>query len=159
MSSLPAALPPTTTLADFTSPGLVALRLRARGRAAALAELARGLEREGCVASADRFVALVEKRESLASTDLGGGLAMPHAQDGSLRELRFALGFAEPALAWGAAAPTVKLVVLLAIPTSASNPYLRVIAAIARFIQSKNFWASTQTHRKTALQNRKINIK
>jgi mannitol/fructose-specific phosphotransferase system IIA component (Ntr-type) len=75
----------------------------------------------------------VLNRELLVSTEMETGMAFPHARLSGLDALSFALGRSPEPLGWGAnPAPSVRLVFLIAVPTTDSTQYLQLISGLAQ---------------------------
>src|SRR4030095_5769911 len=134
---MPSENPPrsatTMTLADFTSPGLVISHLRGHDVASVLQELSQALQREKRVRDLLPFYHAALNREFMVSTDMEAGMAFPHARLPALKELSFALGRSDEPLSWGPrAACSVRLVFLMAVPSTDSTQYLLVISGLAR---------------------------
>ncbi len=121
------------TLADFTSPGLIIPHLRGQDVATVIQELSRAMQRESRVPDLLPFYHAALNREFLVNTDMEAGLAFPHARLPELNELSFALGRSDEPLTWGTrAAPSVRLVFLIAVPATDSIQYLLLISGLAR---------------------------
>jgi PTS system nitrogen regulatory IIA component len=121
------------TLADFTSPGLIIPSLRGNDVASVIQELSQALQRERRVPDLLPFYHAALNREYLVSTDMGAGMAIPHARVPGLKELSFALGRGCEPLLWSSrAADAVRLVILVAVPATESTQYLQLISGWAR---------------------------
>jgi len=121
------------TLADFTNPGLMIPRLRGQDVATVIQELSQALQREGRVPDLLPFYHAALNREFLVSTDMEAGIAFPHARLPGLKEVSFALGRSDEPLTWGKrAAPSVRLVFLIAVPATDSTQYLLLVSGVAR---------------------------
>ncbi len=121
------------TLADFTSPGLVIPRLRGRDSVSVIKELSQALQQESRVTDWLDFYHAALNREFLASTEMGNGIAIPHARLAGVKELSYALGRLDPPLRWGnAPGGPASIVILLAIPATEPGQYLLLISGLAR---------------------------
>jgi mannitol/fructose-specific phosphotransferase system IIA component (Ntr-type) len=81
----------------------------------------------------------LQRRESMESTALGHGVAVPHCRSSGLTRLRVAFGRPRQAVPWGAAdREPVRYVFLLAAP-HVSPEYLPVLAKIARLANTPEF--------------------
>jgi mannitol/fructose-specific phosphotransferase system IIA component (Ntr-type) len=121
------------TLADFTRPGLIVPHLVSRDATSAIHELSLALQREGCVPDWLPFYHETLNREFLLSTDMEAGMAFPHARLPGLRELAFAFGRSDAPFTWGPGiAHPVRMVFLIAVPSSAADPYLPLVSGLAR---------------------------
>jgi mannitol/fructose-specific phosphotransferase system IIA component (Ntr-type) len=78
-------------------------------------------------------------RETLASTGIGRGIALPHGKSDLVGELLGVVGRSTTGVAWPGAlddAP-VRVVCLLVAPASRPGDYLRALAAIKRRLQGE----------------------
>jgi len=110
----PAAEPasdPVARLRTLLDGRLFRVRCWATSRQGVLAELGRALADAGCVE--DGFVASVRQRESITSTAIGKGVAIPHAEGQYTREAAIALGALPQPIDWDG--ESVDLVFLLAL--------------------------------------------
>lgn len=132
-----------TTLAQFTSPGLIVPRLRSRDAAAAIWELCLALQHEGRLKDSLPFYNTVMNHEFLGSTATSPGWALPHARIKGLSQLSFALGRSDPPLDWlGRGGQRVRMVFLFAVPETHSTTYLALISGLARLGQDPAGWES-----------------
>jgi len=125
------------TLAQYTESGLLVPRLLSEDFESAIAELSSRLEKAGRIANARAFTHAVLDHESIASV-VFDEVAFPLARGQAIRELSFALGLSPQGIRWGSGrAPTVHTVVLFAVPLSAGQPYLSLVATFAKFLQAE----------------------
>jgi PTS system nitrogen regulatory IIA component len=120
------------TLADFTDPGLVIAHLRGEDAPSVIQELSQALQREQRIPDTLPFYHAALNREFMMSTDIGVGMAFPHARMPSLKEVSFSLGRSDEPLRWGAKVGSVRLVFLLAIPATDSTQYLLLVSGLMR---------------------------
>lgn len=131
------AIRPGAFLSDFTSPGLIIPRLRGDDAPSVIQELSQALQREKCLTDLLPFYHAALNREYLVSTDMEGGMAIPHARLPALKELAFAYGRSEKPLNWGTKATgAVRFVFLAAVPATDSTQYLILISAFTRLAQN-----------------------
>ena len=94
-----------------------------------------GLTAEGCAV----LLKAVQRRESMESTALGHGVAVPHCRSSSLDRVRVAFGRTRQGVPWGAPdGEPVRFVFLLAAP-HVSPEYLPVLAKIAHLVNNPDF--------------------
>ncbi|MCS6970062.1 MAG: PTS sugar transporter subunit IIA [Planctomycetota bacterium] len=78
------------------------------------------------------FIRAVLDREEVASTAIGGGIAIPHARSPDIPACRLAVGVLPSGVPWGAAdGQPVRLALLIAARESDHAEHLRVMAALA----------------------------
>ena len=124
---------PAISLATFTDVGWMLPQLQTADQQGVIHELSRLLHRNALAPDPATFSEAVRRRESLASTAVGDGLAMPHARVEGLERTAFALGRCSPPIPWGGSgSPLVELVFLIAVPSDATTDYLRFMASVAR---------------------------
>ena len=74
-----------------------------------------------------QLVALVEAREKEASTNLGKGVALPHARTSLVNRLTIAAAVAKEPFDWDDSGSSVRLVFLMAVPKTAIEEYLQTM--------------------------------
>jgi mannitol/fructose-specific phosphotransferase system IIA component (Ntr-type) len=124
-------------LGDFLHKDDVHLDLRGATQVEVMRELASslGLDAERCSA----LLKGLQRRESMESTALGHGVALPHCRSATVSGLRVAFGRPQQPVPWGAAdGEPVRCVFLLAAP-HVSPEYLPVLAKIAHLVNNPDF--------------------
>ncbi len=122
----------TVSLADYTGARLIVPRLRGRDPASVIHELSQALHREGWIPDLLTFYHAALNREYLASSELEGGLAFPHALVPGLMRLVFAFGRSSNGVSWRTRAdPGVHFVLLIAVPATEATHYLSLISGLA----------------------------
>jgi mannitol/fructose-specific phosphotransferase system IIA component (Ntr-type) len=122
-------------LRDFIRDGDVRLDLSARTKDAALAELIALLD---LPPEQDRLlVRVLERRESLGSTGIGAGVAIPHCRTQLVGRLRVLFGRSASGIEWEAIdhRPVHYVFLLVAPPIEVSNDYLPVLGRIAQLMK------------------------
>src|SRR5262245_39391928 len=105
------------TLADFTNPGLIIARLLGTDAACVIQELSQVLHREGRVPDFVSFYTAALDRESVASTNLGSEMAIPHVRLKTLKALSFSFGRSHQMIPWETRETHgVRMVFLFAVP-------------------------------------------
>jgi nitrogen PTS system EIIA component len=123
----------TVSLADFTELALIAPELRGQDAAAVIQELGQSMQRTARVPELLPFYHAVLNREYLISTVLDYGIALPHARLSGLKSLCFALGRSAHPIQWGPkGSMPVRLVFLLAVPSTEAADYLLLMAGLTR---------------------------
>lgn len=125
---------------DLLSTDLIRMNLRASTKDEVIRELAEVLDRAGKLNSLEEYIAAVYEREALGSTGVGLGVAIPHGKSAAVRE---------PAVAFGKSAEGVDfqsvdgtpahLVFMIAVPDSADNEHLRILATLSRMLIHEDF--------------------
>jgi mannitol/fructose-specific phosphotransferase system IIA component (Ntr-type) len=123
-----------TTLARYTSTGLIIPQLRNHGPAAVLGELCSALGREGRVEDVLAFYNMAMSQEQVSHNAVPPGWALPYACVKGLSRLTFALGRSEEGLDWFGG-QKVRLVFLFAVPETEAALHSRLLGALARLGQ------------------------
>ncbi|HEY8256868.1 MAG TPA: PTS sugar transporter subunit IIA [Gemmatimonadales bacterium] len=120
-------------LADFFSPDAVSLDLRATSKDEILAELVGLLRLDE--RSAETLLRMLQRRETLGSTGVGRGIAIPHCRSLVVSHLRLAFGRKREPADFQAidGQPVSNFFLIVAPPTEVSNQYLPVLGKIAQF--------------------------
>ena len=120
-------------LREFFQPDAIALDLRGADKDAVLAELV-GLLGMGD-RNADTLLRVLQRRESLGSTGMGRGIAIPHCRSLVVNHLRLAYGQHRTGVEFQAidAKPVHHFFLIVAPPLEISNQYLPVLGRIAQF--------------------------
>lgn len=120
-------------LRDFFSDDAVSLDLRASTKDQALEELAKLLSLDE--RATQTLLRVLRRRESLGSTGVGRGVAIPHCRSLVASRLRLAFGRHNAGLEYGAIddRPVRFLFLIVAPPLEISNQYLPVLGRIAQF--------------------------
>ncbi|MGH7499309.1 MAG: PTS sugar transporter subunit IIA [Gemmatimonadales bacterium] len=120
-------------LTDFFTSDAVSLDLRATAKDEILGELVGLLrldERSG-----ETLLRMLQRRETLGSTGVGRGIAIPHCRSLVVSHLRLAYGHRRAPVDFQAidSAPVSDFFLIVAPPTEVSNQYLPVLGKIAQF--------------------------
>ena len=120
-------------LAEFLSPDTISVDLRGRGKDEILAELV-GLLRLDERAS-DTLRRMLQRRETLGSTGVGRGIAIPHCRSLVVNRVRLAYGHHRKGVEYQAIdnRPVFDFFLIVAPPLEVSNQYLPILGKIAQF--------------------------
>ena len=115
---------------------LVFPHLAATTAGEALTEIAAGLERAGFVGSASDLARRLVERETMGSTGLGGGLAIPHCKVRELTDVVVAIGISRSGVDFHSSdgEPVTVLFVVLS-PAESPALHLQALARISRLIR------------------------
>lgn len=118
-------------LARLVDPARVLLGPTVSGRLELLRALA-PLTVAGSTYDGDRFLHAILAREQVASTAIGGSVAVPHARVAPLDSCRLSLAVLPEGLSWDAPdGQPVRLVAMLAVREQDHTEHLRVLATLA----------------------------
>jgi mannitol/fructose-specific phosphotransferase system IIA component (Ntr-type) len=120
-------------LKDFFSPEAVRLDLNAATKDELLGQMVRLLHLDD--QSSDTLLRVIQRRESLGSTGMGRGIAIPHCRSVVANRLRLAYGHHPRGVEFQAidGKPVYDLFLIIAPPLEVSNLYLPVLGKIAQF--------------------------
>ena len=120
-------------LRDFFTDDAVSLDLAASSKDQALEEMAALLAMDE--RATQTLLRVLRRRESLGSTGVGRGVAIPHCRSLVASRLRLAFGRHRAGLDYGAIddRPVHFLFLIVAPPLEVSNQYLPVLGRIAQF--------------------------
>jgi mannitol/fructose-specific phosphotransferase system IIA component (Ntr-type) len=124
-------------LTDVLGPEVVKMELKARTRDEAIRELVELLAEAGGLRKGDveSMTAAILKRESLGSTAIGRGVAIPHAKAPTAQEFVAALGRSTRGIDFASIdGKPVNLVFLLASPPDSQRAHLKALAHISRLV-------------------------
>ena len=120
-------------LREFFTPDAVSLDLPGTDKDTVLGELVRlvGVEPR----AGDTLLRVLQRRESLGSTGMGRGIAIPHCRSLVANRLRLAYGRSRQGVEYQAidGRPVHHLFLIVAPPLEISNQYLPVLGRIAQF--------------------------
>ena len=125
-------------LRDLYTSESISLDLKAATKDAVLAELI-GLLRVD-QRSAETLLRVLQRRESLGSTGVGRGIAIPHSRSLVTNRLRLAYGHHRAGLDFQAidGRPVHDFFLIVAPPLEVSNQYLPVLGRIAQFAKDSD---------------------
>jgi fructose-specific phosphotransferase system IIA component len=84
----------------------------------------------------DEILRAVRERESVLSTGIGHGVAIPHGKSAAVSELRMAAGrVAEPVEFDALDGQPVELLFLLVGPETAAGPHIKALSRISRLVR------------------------
>jgi PTS system nitrogen regulatory IIA component len=123
-------------LSELTEPALIDTDLGGTERQSVLQALASLVARQGEVHDPVLLVDRLAKRESLGSTGIGHGIAVPHCRMAGLSRVVLAIGICRQAIAFDAldGAP-VRMFFLVISPEESPAAHLRCLAAIAHWVR------------------------
>src|SRR5580658_7021802 len=120
-------------IADFIAQDRIALDLRVRNKGQLLRELAKRVEPFGDGIGSEAILAALLSRETLGSTGLGKGFALPHARmEGLTRFVGLFARLARPIDYDSIDGAPVDLVFLLLMPAGMDNNSVAALAAVSR---------------------------
>lgn len=123
-------------LLDLISPERV-IWLRSEGKEEALKELVEVLARAKQVGDKDELMKAIMERESIMSTGIGLGIAVPHAKISSVTDFVIAIGISKKGIDFNSLDDKpVHIIVMIAGPNK-QEVYLRILAKVVLMLKSE----------------------
>src|SRR3989338_5796850 len=139
------------TIMSFLDERAVTTDLKAQqNKEEVIRELVELLVRAGSIKEKDshKLVQILMKRESLGSTGIGQGVAIPHGKSDCVAKLVAALGVSRSGVAFDSLdGEPVTLFSLLVAPEDSAGPHLKALARISRLLKDKHFRDSLRAAR------------
>lgn len=125
---------------DFLGEKAVSAHLKSKEKRGVIEELTDLLVKAGEIENKEEIINALLDREKLGSTSIGGGVAIPHAKSGVVKEVVAAFGRSPQGVEFEALdeEPTYLFFLLLA-PTDSAGPHLKALARLSRFLKDKPF--------------------
>jgi mannitol/fructose-specific phosphotransferase system IIA component (Ntr-type) len=127
------------TVLQYFSPDLFSADLQARNKAELLRELVGIAAAGGGVRGPELLVEMLERRESLGSTGIGKGVAIPHGRSLAIMQLRVVFAVSKKGIEFDAVdgKPVKLFFLIVAPPQDKKNEYLPLLGRIAELVQEK----------------------
>ncbi len=123
---------------ELISPERILPALQATGKKEALREIAAAVGDQFPEAGGENVFAALLERESLGSTGVGDGIAIPHAKLADLQQLLVFFARSEKGVHFDAHdSRPVHLFFIMLAPAAASASYLATLAKLSRFLKSE----------------------
>lgn len=127
---------------DFLSKKAISVNLKSTKKEDTLKELTELLIEVGEIEKKDknRLIELLMVRESLGSTAIGQGVAIPHAKVDCVKELVAAFGLSQKGVDFDSLdGEPAYIFFLLVAPQNSAGPHLKALARISRLLKDKYF--------------------
>ena len=127
-------------LIDLVTEEVVKVPITSRAKSDVIRELTEILHTAGKIEEIEKVYDALMKRESIGSTGLENGIAVPHAKTDEVKKLTLAIGIAPEGIDFAAldGKPSTLFFLMLA-PPDQSGPHIEALAEIARATQSQAF--------------------
>ncbi|MFW5729627.1 MAG: PTS sugar transporter subunit IIA [Spirochaetota bacterium] len=127
-------------LTEILDSSCVNLDIRGRKKPEIIRELVELLAQAGKVDDPQSTLSMILERESMATTGIGGGIAIPHCMSPQIREMALAFGRHPTGVKFDAVdRRPVQLVFLVVAPNNAHTEHLQVLSKISRYLHDPNF--------------------
>ena len=112
-----------------------------------LQEMAKLTATSGIIASENDFVAAIIERERVASTNMGSGIAVPHAKLSGISGIALSIGISQTGLDYEDNKDPVHTIVMIAADAADKHAYLRVLASVAARLREPGIVDALRTTR------------
>jgi fructose-specific phosphotransferase system IIA component len=127
-------------ISDFMSEDLVLLDLFSEKKKSAIKELLAPVIKKGVASSEDALTKAILKRESLGSTAIGNGIAIPHAKSNSVAEKAIVFGRSKKGVDFDSIdGKAVNIFFMIISPDQDAGAHLKMLARISRLLQDSDF--------------------
>jgi mannitol/fructose-specific phosphotransferase system IIA component (Ntr-type) len=117
---------------------MIKIPLASAEKKAAIEELVKLAFNSGKIADSVRALKDVMERESLMSTGIGKGIAIPHAKTGGVKDLTLALGICPDGIDFDSLDGEVsKIFFFVLSPPDRSGPHIQLLANISTLLKSE----------------------
>lgn len=125
------------TIRDLLQDDLIIEDIAAKDKMGVLREFARVLKSKGRVENEEELVRVLTERETLGSTGVGDGVAIPHGKLNSIQEMIVAFGRSKRGVEFQSLdAKPVFLFFLLVTPDDRPGDHLKTLARISRILKN-----------------------
>jgi PTS system nitrogen regulatory IIA component len=125
---------------DFLDQKAVSANLKSTDKEAVIKELVDLLVSSGKVKNANEMIKILLERESLGSTGIGQGIAIPHGKSSKVSQMVGAIGISKSGVDFEALdGEPVYIFFLLLAPADSAGPHLKALARISRLLKDKYF--------------------
>ena len=126
-------------LSELLNEDAVSLSLRARDKESAIKELVQLLESAHRVDTKGEILSKVLQRESMMSTGIGNGVAIPHGKTRLLDQLVASCGVANAGIDFDSMdGEPATLFILLVSPESLRGPHVKALANVSRLLKEES---------------------
>jgi nitrogen PTS system EIIA component len=124
---------------QYFSPSLFCADLKSKSKADVLRELVEVAGTAGGVRGPDLLLDMLQRRESLGSTGIGKGVAIPHGRSLAVVQMRVVFAVARQGVEFDAVdgKPVKLFFLIVAPPQDKKNEYLPLLGRIAEIVQQK----------------------
>ncbi len=128
------------SITELLTPECIRLELNEKRKKRVIAELTGLLEAAGRISDGSSLADKIVERESIASTGIGHGIAIPHCLTCLVDRTVMALGRSTAGIPFDAAdSKPARLIFLLAGPQSATAEHLKLLSKLSRLLTEKSF--------------------
>lgn len=127
-------------ISEILAPDRITLELESKKKPELIEELVRLVDASGKTSDGDRLLAQVLERESISTTGIGNGIAIPHCLSETVEETLLAFGRKRDGARFDSVDnQPVSIFFLLIGPAGAEGEHLRVLSKLARYLHDRTF--------------------
>lgn len=127
----------TVSVTEYTNLKYIK-NISARDKFEAIEELARVFDGSSLCSDINSLVNALRERESIMSTGIGAGIAIPHAKISSVTEMAFAIGISEKGIDFDSMdGHPVNLIILVIAGEKQHKDYLRLLSNIMAILKKE----------------------
>lgn len=129
-----------TAISEILSPDRVVLELESKKKPELIAELVGLVVASGKTSDGDRLLEQVLERESISTTGIGNGIAVPHCLSETVEETLLSFGRKRDGARFDSVDnQPVSIFFLLIGPQGAQSEHLRVLGKLSRYLHDRTF--------------------
>ena len=133
-------------LSELLNEDAISLSLQARDKESSIKELVQLLESAHRVDTKGEILSKVLQRESMMSTGIGNGVAIPHGKTRLLDQIIAACGVSKPGIDFDSMdGDPATLFILLVSPESLRGPHVKALANVSRLLKEESVRDSLRT--------------
>ena len=123
-------------IVDYLRDSLIFLDIEAKDKNMAIAKIVELMDKSDVFSNASKFLNEVYQRESLGSTGIGKGIALPHARTQNVKNIVISITRLKDGIDFDSEDKhPVKLIFLLGTPLKAVGEYLKVLAKLSKLLR------------------------
>lgn len=127
-------------LADILNESCVVADIKGNTKKEILFELVEPLKKAGLIDNVDTVVKIIMERESLGSTGIGDGVAIPHGKMKSIGDIICAVGRSKKGVDFDAVdRQPVHIFFLVLAPEDSASLHLKVLSRISKILRDPSF--------------------
>ncbi len=123
-------------LSEYLDYRLIYLDVAAKEKKDAITKVVELMKKNKVINNADEFLEEIFQRESLGSTAIGRGVALPHTRTKSVKKLIIAFARLTKGIDFGAEdREPVRLIFVIGTPADTVGEYLKILAKLSRLLK------------------------
>lgn len=125
-------------IADLLNVEAMDLDLKTHGKSDTIRYLAKNLEEVGGVENLDALIEKLMAREEQSTTGVGNGIAMPHAQEASVKSPTIVFGRSRRGIPWQSFdGQDARLIFMIVVPEGGSSDHLQALASLSKVLMKE----------------------